>query len=561
MKRFLLTILTCLFLGMPLAAIAADIPVAILTPDTEGNYTTLTFTMADESTITPEDQWSSSKGSAITFRLNGNGEEPAWVTEDLMMAGIDTYYLSTVKFDPSFANARPTSAYKWFYYFELLSSIEGLENFNASEVTDMSFMFYQSGCHSIDLSGINAGKVTNMEHMFDSNYKVESIDLSGISFDNVTSIGGMFSGCNSLKTINFGTEVNIPLVTDMSRLFYGCSSLTSVDLSGFKTRDVTSLANMFERCSKLTSVTFGDNFDTSNVTTIRVMFYDCSALTKLDISRFNLDKLTEMDYMCYGCSGIKELNVGGNSFENMTDESNYKNAFNGVGDYYNPIMLIVNDDFKLDGTFSTIFDKDKSTSGYSWMGGYFLLAFDKALKISPVGYATFSPKRNIDVSKTEGIKAYTVKYDAAAQTITLNPVSAVHYDAAVVFKGAPGEYTPVSTGSYVSTMDNNDLKVSSTDITADGSQWILASRSGKVGFAKATPGTTIIAGKGYLLIPTSAAAKDFISICDNSTTGIDLVKSEEEKAINQILYNLAGQRVDQSYKGVVIMNGKKYIKK
>ena len=43
------------------------------------------------------------------------------------------------------------------------------------------------------------------------------------------------------------------------------------------------------------------------------------------------------------------------------------------------------------------------------------------------------------------------------------------------------------------------------------------------------------------------------------TSGVNAVTVE--KAQNNIRYNLAGQRVDESYKGVVIMNGKKFVVK
>ena len=43
------------------------------------------------------------------------------------------------------------------------------------------------------------------------------------------------------------------------------------------------------------------------------------------------------------------------------------------------------------------------------------------------------------------------------------------------------------------------------------------------------------------------------------STGIKNVKAE--KALNNVRYNLAGQKVDASYKGIVIQNGKKFIQK
>ncbi|MBQ6379074.1 MAG: hypothetical protein IJJ56_09810, partial [Prevotella sp.] len=50
-----------------------------------------------------------------------------------------------------------------------------------------------------------------------------------------------------------------------------------------------------------------------------------------------------------------------------------------------------------------------------------------------------------------------------------------------------------------------------------------------------------------------------VQLIDLEATGIKNVKAN--KATNNARYNLAGQKVDASYKGIVIMNGKKFIQK
>lgn len=47
---------------------------------------------------------------------------------------------------------------------------------------------------------------------------------------------------------------------------------------------------------------------------------------------------------------------------------------------------------------------------------------------------------------------------------------------------------------------------------------------------------------------------------DNETTGINLIENNSNVS-NNAIYNLAGQKVDASYKGIVIKNGKKYLMK
>ena len=78
---------------------------------------------------------------------------------------------------------------------------------------------------------------------------------------------------------------------------------------------------------------------------------------------------------------------------------------------------------------------------------------------------------------------------------------------------------------------------------------------------------TLAAGKAYLQVPTAQMptagnnARLYI-VLDSEATGIANVDvNANDNFDNAPMYNLAGQRVTKSYKGVVIVNGKKYINK
>lgn len=103
--------------------------------------------------------------------------------------------------------------------------------------------------------------------------------------------------------------------------------------------------------------------------------------------------------------------------------------------------------------------------------------------------------------------------------------------------------------------------------------YILGVKDGKAVFAPTEAGT-LAAGKAYYRIrrdqdklakaikDNPAAAKViFFSIGGNGeTTGINGIENEAKKN-DGIMFNLAGQKVQKSYKGMVIMNGKKFINK
>ena len=103
--------------------------------------------------------------------------------------------------------------------------------------------------------------------------------------------------------------------------------------------------------------------------------------------------------------------------------------------------------------------------------------------------------------------------------------------------------------------------------------YILASKDGKSVFAPTDAGT-LSAGKAYYRIrrdqdklakaikENPAAAKTiFFSLGGNGeTTGINGI--EQEKKMNDgIMFIMTGQKVQKSYKGMVILNGKKFINK
>lgn len=218
--------------------------------------------------------------------------------------------------------------------------------------------------------------------------------------------------------------------------------------------------------------------------------------------------------------------------------------------------------------------KDNDT--YSWVSSDYIdnsisstsVAFYKRVhthdadiaEITDAGYATFASDSAIDYSKTENLKAYTVTYDDSTQVITLTEAGAVPARTPVVLKGSADTYILYTADNDKPSTPKNDLKVSATNITADGTQWILAKLGNVVGFSKATPNTVISAGKGYLVIEAATGAKDFLPLGGN-TTGIDSVKANAAMSSDAPVYNLAGQRVGTSYKGIVIQNGRKYIQK
>lgn len=151
------------------------------------------------------------------YALNLGESEPGWLTHNKE--------IKEVVFDASFANARPTGCYKWFYKCTNLATIEGFENLNTENMTKMSYMFFLCrNLSSLDLTNFNTGNVTEMWSMFEGCEGLTSLDLTSFNTANVTDMDGMFEGCSTLTTI-YASE---KFVTDQVHgydMFSGCTSL------------------------------------------------------------------------------------------------------------------------------------------------------------------------------------------------------------------------------------------------------------------------------------------------------------------------------------------------
>ena len=194
---------------------------------------TLTFFLASKETLGENE-----------YELNSGKNLPEWMKQSL---GI-----TKVVFDTSFANARPTSCYKWFWWCGNLNQVEGIKNLNTKEVTDMADMFCEcKDLSSLDVSGFNTGKVTDMSGMFYECISLKLLDVAKFNTANVKSMSNMFYNCQNLALLNV-TNFNTANVTNMQGMFSGCSALTSIYASDkFVTGQVTDGSNMFSNCINL----------------------------------------------------------------------------------------------------------------------------------------------------------------------------------------------------------------------------------------------------------------------------------------------------------------------
>lgn len=209
------------------------------------------------------------------------------------------------------------------------------------------------------------------------------------------------------------------------------------------------------------------------------------------------------------------------------------------------------------GTY-TIFRKGSTMKIYGIK--YAFESESSSVIITDAGFATHASKFAVDYSnRTDGLEAYAVKYTNGI--LTYNKIDGiVPANTAVLLKGEAKEYTLTAAKGEATKVDT-DLKVANGETKGNGNIYCLANKTTNgVGFYRVSSDVTIPANKAYLEINTPTPAKYYSIGIGGNTTGIQAIQQNGVKA-DGIMYSLSGQKVGANYKGIVICNGKKMIKK
>lgn len=237
--------------------------------------------------------------------------------------------IKKVVFKAGFRDETHTTCSKWFSGCTNLTSIEGIENLNTSNVKYMNEMFGQcSNLETLDLSHFNTEKVGNMSNMFNGCTKLRDLNISSFNTENVTNMYGMFYGCSSLDSLDLSHFNTRNVRKDgMNYMFNGCSSLSYLNVSNFTTdKPGMQLDGLFQGCSSLQMLDLS-SFDTRGAGSVNYLFDGCSALQTIyvsDLFKFNNNSVSSSN-MFRDCRSLK----GAISFEPSTKDKTYANYESG----------------------------------------------------------------------------------------------------------------------------------------------------------------------------------------------------------------------------------------
>ncbi len=224
-------------------------------------------------------------------------------------------------------------------------------HFNTAEVTDMSYMFSSTdlegkqpaakkmNIRSLDVSGLDTSKVTNMSHMFYlcSNSNLTTLDVSGFKTSKVTDMSSMFA-CYGAGTPSYVTALNLSgwdfsKVTTMNRMFDRCGSAVITFPTHTELNNLEDILYMFSHCyvmtpTRLTPVIKSWDFSSHvNVPAVTALFATCddnnhevAPSNELYLTDMNDYKATRQAFDTHpNNTVIKKLYLGGNNLSRVRD--------------------------------------------------------------------------------------------------------------------------------------------------------------------------------------------------------------------------------------------------
>ena len=331
--------------------------------------------------------------------------------------------------------------------------------------------------------------------------------------------GGMFEGCTGLKQAP-ALPANTMKANCYAVMFKGCTGLTEAPELSAMTLAGSCYSEMFENCTSLKTA------PELPATTLALQCYS---------------------QMFSGCTHLNLVKVTFTEWTNNTTNNWLK-------------------DVASTGTFVCPDALDKSQTGVSYIPTDWTPVYEVKANKDPESenyYSTFYSGANA-YQVPEGVTAYIGVVEESASNSDVSVLNLTAIEGGIIPAGEPvilratqsQVYLPYTTTTATKS-GNNELTGTDEAKTLGTNDYALSYGQYGVGFYNWS-GRTIDAHKAYLTLPGSqlAPGRSFgMKFDDGTFTGIPVTIIDQPQ--DDVIYNLQGQRVDESYKGLIIKNGQK----
>lgn len=180
--------------------------------------------------------------------------------------------------------------------------------------------------------------------------------------------------------------------------------------------------------------------------------------------------------------------------------------------------------------------------------------------VQSYGWATYIPTNNVEFAEGDAYVVTDINTSTGATTVA--PVTQVPANTPVLLKGE-GTKNIAIINTTPAAPSKNLMEVYDGSDKGTKVPYVLAKNGDTAGFKKWTGAASVIKDRAVMWLDSEIALSREFFFLDGETTGISNVdvNANANFDANAPMYNLAGQKVTKSYKGVVIQNGKKYMNK
>lgn len=298
------------------------------------NPTTITFTNSIINANSLYDVSDAQDESVLLYMdgtnciISSNSENNIIANSNMAYAFSNISNLSSITFN----NIDFSSCTNMSHLFESsgkLATITNINNLDTSKVKDMSYMFYACKYlkNTFDLSGINTSSVINFSNMF---YNTKIVTLTGLdnwNTSNVKNMSYMFSSMSALTSCPNISNWDVSNVETMSNMFTGCSKINgNIDVTNWHTSSLKDTSFMFNSLRALKTITGLDNIDVSHVENMESMFANLAVATSIgNLSSWNVSNVTNMKGLFQ--NSIKLTSIGDISSWNTANVKNMDSLF------------------------------------------------------------------------------------------------------------------------------------------------------------------------------------------------------------------------------------------
>ncbi len=263
-------------------------------------------------------------GSIQLFKAVEKWGSVEWSSMKLAFAFCRDFFFAEGAGVPDLSNVTDMT----YMFYQVQKFNTNINNWNVSNVTNMTGVFHSAGEFNQPLNQWNVSNVTTMRAMF-ANSPFNQ-DISSWNVSNVTEMGYMFYqtrfnqpiGNWQAKTYKvknmehmfhgnnaFNQRIDmweVRLVTNMKSMFEGATAFNQ-PISAWEVSRVTDMNSMFKNASSFDQSLFG--WDVSKVVDMREMFADATAFDDASLMAWDLNANVQLDNMLDRC-GLSCKNYG-----------------------------------------------------------------------------------------------------------------------------------------------------------------------------------------------------------------------------------------------------------